>query len=201
MIEVYADIWCPFAYVGLHAALERERSAPLLIHPWPLELVNGQGLSPETTLRHVHELREQVAPDLFADFRVDRFPSTTLPALALVMAGYRVDAARGEALSVALREALFEEGRDIADDTTLGEIARAHDVQVTPADDAEVLTQYRAGQVRGVKGSPHFFCGDTDAFCPTLDITRDATDHLLLRANAARLDAFLDACALDAADH
>ena len=40
----------------------------MFIHPWPLELVNGRPLDPQVTLRHVQELREQVAPDLFADF-------------------------------------------------------------------------------------------------------------------------------------
>ena len=48
-IEVYADVWCPFAHVGLHYVVERRsalgRGDVLLdIRAWPLELVNGAPL-------------------------------------------------------------------------------------------------------------------------------------------------------------
>ena len=54
VLEVYADIWCPFAYVGLHCVAarrsERGRDDVLLdIRAWPLELVNGAPLDPDTT--------------------------------------------------------------------------------------------------------------------------------------------------------
>jgi hypothetical protein len=48
-LEVYADIGCPFAHVGLRAAIhERSRlgrdDVKLVIPAWPLELVNGAPL-------------------------------------------------------------------------------------------------------------------------------------------------------------
>jgi predicted DsbA family dithiol-disulfide isomerase len=205
-LEVYADIWCPFAHVGLRAArLERDQlgrsEVKMFIHPWPLELVNGRPLDPEVTLRHVQELREQVAPDLFADFNVATFPSSTLPALALAADAYRRDAGTGEAVSWALRDALFESGRDVSDPAVLGEIARrfslAHDA--TSQTDA-VVEEWHLGQIRGVKGSPHFFCGAHEAFCPTLDIDRDERGGLTLRNSEGQLASFLEACFNDGPD-
>jgi hypothetical protein len=45
-----------------------------------------------------------------------------------------------------------------------------------------------------VKGSPHFFCGRTEAFCPTLDIERDGDGHVVLQRNSQQLTLFLDEC-------
>ena len=199
-IEVFADIWCPFAHVGLHAARrERERwgrdDVTLLIRPWPLELVNGVALDSGVTGRHVRELRDQVAPELFAGFDEASFPSSTLPALAMVVDAYDQDVTTGEALSWALRDELFEFGRDISNPDVLAEMASRFGLD----DDAtahidEVEIEWRHGQSRGVKGSPHFFCGTHDAFCPALDISRDDEGDLSLRTNADRLTSFLDEC-------
>ncbi len=46
------------------------------------------------------------------------------------------------------------------------------------SDRAAVLADWHEGQRRGVLGSPHFFCGDTDVFCPSLDITKDPVEGL-----------------------
>ena len=199
-IEIYADIWCPFAHVGLRAARrERERLARadvvFVIRPWPLELVNGRALDPEVTARHVRELREQVAPELFSDFDVDTFPATTLPALSLALAAVEQDPATGESVNWALRDALFEEGRDISDVAVLEDIS--HRFGVDPdwgLDTSSVELEWRRGQERGVQGSPHFMCADRDAFCPALDISRNETGDLSLHANVDGLHAFLDAC-------
>jgi len=56
-----------------------------------------------------------VAPDLFAGFDPERFPMSSLPALALGAAAYKSDLQHGERVNLALREALFEEGRDLTD--------------------------------------------------------------------------------------
>jgi len=199
-IEVFADVWCPFAHVGLRAARrERERSGrddvTFVIRPWPLELVNGVALDPAVTARHVRELREQVAPELFADFDESAFPTTTLPALALAIAAYEHDVATGEAVSWALRDALFEFGRDVSDPDVLAALARSFGLGEDAATrTASVEAQWHQGQARGVKGSPHFFCGAHDAFCPTLDISRLEGGDLSLRDNADRLTTFLDVC-------
>lgn len=198
-IEVFADIWCPFAHVGLREA-RRVRDASgrddvtFLIRPWPLELVNGVGLDPQVTARHVHELREQVAPELFIGFDQNSFPRSTLPALALVSAGYDRDVATGEALSWTLRDALFESGLDISDPGLLLEVAESFDLGDHEVGSETIETQWHQGQARGVKGSPHFFCGTHDAFCPALDISRDELGDLTLRTNAQRLSAFLHEC-------
>ena len=89
------------------------------VRAWPLELVNGAPLDPALTAEHANELREQVAPNLFRHLDVNRFPSSTLDALALANRAYRTDLQVGERVSFALRDALFEEGRDISDRGTL----------------------------------------------------------------------------------
>ena len=127
VIEVYADVWCPFAHVGLHYVVERRsalaRGDVLLdIRAWPLELVNGAPLDPDITASHVRELRSQVAPHLFGGFNPKHFPTTSLPALACVHAAYRQDLKTGEAMSLALRDALFEEGLDISRPEVLSDL-------------------------------------------------------------------------------
>jgi 2-hydroxychromene-2-carboxylate isomerase len=131
VIEAFADIWCPFAHVGLRCVVER---------------------------------RAQLK---------------------------REDAA----VSVALRNALFENGVDISDPDTLSDIVRAEGVgSFDAADKQAVLADWHEGKGRGVKGSPHFFCGDADAFCPSLDIFKDGTGHLEVKRNMGVLDAFLESC-------
>ena len=200
VIEVYADIWCPFAHVGLGAVVRRRdqlgrSDVGLRVLAWPLELVNGTPLDPKATAEHVRVLRTQVAPDLFTHFDPDHFPRTTLPALALVAAAYRRDDTTGEAVSLALRNALFEYGHDISHPDLLANMAIQHGVDAPTADDEKAVSaQWHHGESLGVKGSPHFFCGDADAYCPSLDISKDETGHLLLQRNLAVLDGFLLEC-------
>ncbi len=200
MIEVYADIWCPFAHVGLRRLVRRRDQigrddVVLRVRAWPLELLNGAPLDPRATAEHVDVLRAQVAPDLFAGFDADHFPGTTLPALALAAAAYRHSDSVGEAVSLALRDALFEEGRDISSAEVLGSVADAHGVgDVGDQDDESVRREWREGQSRGVKGSPHFFCGKEEAFCPALVITKDERDEIHIRRNTALLEAFMATC-------
>ena len=85
VIEVYADIWCPFTHVGLRTVVRRRNElgradVAIRVRSWPLELVNGAPLDADATAAHVEELREQVAPNLFMGFDPNRFPRTTLPA-------------------------------------------------------------------------------------------------------------------------
>ena len=199
-IEVFADIWCPFAHVGLRAIQEqRARSGrtdvAIWVRAWPLELVNGAPLDPTVTWEHAGELREQVAPELFRHLDVDRFPSSTLEALALVNEAYRTDFGVGERASFALRDALFEEGRDISDDAVLESLANDLSVDMPDeSDHASVLADWREGVRRGVLGSPHFFCGGTDVFCPSLDITKDAIEGMSIVRDVSRLTEFLTRC-------
>lgn len=200
VIEVFADIWCPFAHVGLRA-IESQRARAgrsdvvIRVRAWPLELVNGAPLDPVVTKEHADDLRSQVAPDLFADLDVDRFPTSTLEALALANRAYRIGPLLGERVSFALRDALFERGRDISDPVTLE--ALAHDLGVVmpdQSDHAAVLADWDEGRRRGVLGSPHFFCGDDGVFCPSLDITKDRVEGLSVVRDVSRLAAFMEQC-------
>jgi predicted DsbA family dithiol-disulfide isomerase len=200
VIEVYADIWCPFTHVGLRTVARRRKllerdDVTIRVRAWPLELVNGAPLDPAVTEEHVNALREQVAPDLFTHFDAEHFPRTTLPALALAVAAYGRGDRIGEAISFALRDALFEEGQDISCADVLGGLATSHGLGATgPREDNAVLAEWHDGQSRGVEGSPHFFCGEVESFCPSLDISRDHGGHLLLRRDTKALDAFLAQC-------
>ena len=199
VIEVFADVWCPFAHVGLRLIRdERDRGGrtdvPIVVRAWPLELVNGGPLDPAKARHHADDLRGQVAPGLFADV-ADPFPTTSLPALALAARAYRIDAATGERVSFALREALFEGGVDIGDVDELAALAERMDVPMPDEQDhAQVLADWHEGQARGVQGSPHVFCGtDGGAFCPSLRIERDAQAHLTITDEHDRLAALVGA--------
>lgn len=200
VIDVYADILCPFAHVGLRAVVRRRDAlgradVVMRIRAWPLELVNGEPLDVTTTARHVEELRKHVASDLFEHFDSDTFPQTSLPALALATAAYRRDDKVGEAVSLALREALFERGRDISDPDVLADVAVTFGVAYpTPEDERAVRAEWHEGEARGVSGSPHFFCGQVEAFCPSLDISTDNDGGLQIRRNIEALDALLAEC-------
>jgi len=200
VIEVFADIWCPFAHVGLRA-IEEERAradstdVAIRVRAWPLELVNGAPLDPGLTKEHADDLRNQVAPDLFAHLDPDRFPTSTLGALALANRAYQTDLGLGELVSFALRDALFEEGRDISDPVILEHLA--HDLGVDMPDESDragVLADWDEGRRRGVRGSPHFFCGGTDVFCPTLDISKDPVEGLSVVRDVSRLTEFVERC-------
>jgi predicted DsbA family dithiol-disulfide isomerase len=200
VIEVYADIWCPFTHVGLRTVVRRRSElgradVAIRVRSWPLELVNGAPLDVDATAAHVEELREQVAPNLFAGFDPNRFPRTTLPALALASAAYRKDDGTGEAVSLALRDALFEKGRDISRPDFLTNLAQTYGLNDGDAADVgEVLADWHQGESRGVKGSPHFFCGDVEAFCPSLIITKDEVGRVHIERSVEPLDAFLEEC-------
>ena len=200
VIEVFADIWCPFAHVGLRAIEEQRARADrsdvtIRVLAWPLELVNGAPVDPHTAKEHAEDLRTQVAPDLFSHLDLDRFPTSTLDALALANRAYRTDLQVGERVSFALRDALFEVGRDISDPVTLEYLD--HDLGVVMPDESDraaVLADRDEGKRRGVLGSPHFFCGDTDVFCLSLDIAKDPVEGLSVVRDVSRLTAFVERC-------
>lgn len=195
-IEVYADIWCPFAHVGLRVVDEqRGQHRPdvgLIVHAWPLELVNGVAMDPAGARRHANELRDQVAPTLFADLDVDHFPASTLEALALVARAYRHGNSKGTEASFALRDALFEHGQDISDPIVLATVAAGLGIDLPDEHDRQaVLDDWRTGQERGVLGSPHFFAGDANVFCPSLAISKDEHGELTIATDRRKLDEFL----------
>lgn len=199
VIEVFAELGCPFTHVGLRRLVERRSTdgrddLVLRVRAWPLELVNGAPLDPALIDEEVADLREQVAPDLFARFDPAQFPTSSLPALDLAAAAYERGLQEGERASLLLRDALFERGRPVGDPDVLEEIAAAVGIPV-PGDEARalVLADWHEGQARGVIGSPHFFVGDDSWFCPSLDIKR-VDGRLLIRSDPHAFEAFIDHC-------
>lgn len=195
LLEVWADVTCPFTHVGLHRiADERDRHGRddlhLRVRAWPLELVNGVPMDAHATARKVAALRGSVAPDLFGGFDEGAFPVSTLPALALTEAAYRVGPEAGERAALIVRDLVFEEGRDVGDPAVLAAAARAFGVEVTDADVAHVQAEYAVGRTRGVQGSPTFFVGEQGFFCPTLDITK-VGDSLEVEFDRDGFDAFV----------
>jgi len=197
-IEVFADVCCPFTHLGLRRLLDRRRDLGreepmLLVRAWPLELVNGAPLDAELIGEEVDELRRQVAPDLFRGFEQSAFPPSSMPAFALAAVAYQRDLATGEAVSVELRAALFEEGCNIADPAVLATIAARHGLRASDEGiHRRVLDDWHEGQARGVVGSPHFFLVTGDFFCPTLDIAR-VDGHLRITTDDDSLASFVDA--------
>lgn len=202
IVEVFADISCPFTHVALRHLVEFRATigrpdVRFVVRAWPLELVNGQPLDGEFVADEIVDLQEQVAPDLFGGFRAECFPVTTLPALRLTHAAYGVGIDTGEEVALALRDHLFERGHDVADADVLADIARTH--HVTWANSAQhsepdpVEVDWAEGQARGVKGSPHFLGPGVDSFCPTLEIERQG-EHLRIAFDASRFEAFTRAC-------
>jgi predicted DsbA family dithiol-disulfide isomerase len=198
-VDVFADVVCPFTHVGLRRFMARRAQlgteAPRLhVRAWPLELVNGAPFDPAYVAHHVDELRRQVSPELFAGFTPEAVPRTSMPAFELVAQAYTVDDATGEAVSLAVRTALFEDGLDVTDPAVLATIGDAHGVG-TPGGEARarVAADFEEGQRRGVQGSPEFFLGTRGYFCPGLDIERIG-DDLVIAPATERFEAFLDDC-------
>jgi predicted DsbA family dithiol-disulfide isomerase len=192
-VEVFADITCPFTHVGLKRVIEHvaeiDHPIDVIVRAWPLEWVNGTALDAAAVVMKAGVLHDQLGVNDFTGLREDRWPSTTIPALELAAAAYAIDAATGLAVSVALREAVFEEGRDVSDPDVLAEIAAAHRVTEREVGNA-VRADYDNGLARGVSGSPHFWVGSDDFFCPSLDIGHDADNHLTARFDPEGLAQF-----------
>jgi predicted DsbA family dithiol-disulfide isomerase len=200
VLEVFADVCCPFTHVGLRRFVEQRsnRARPdvvLRVRAWPLELVNGTPLDPAFVAEEVEELRAQVAADLFVGFDQGAFPASSLPAMALAAAAYEHSDAAGERVSLALRRALFDEGHDVSDPAVLAQVATEAGLDLPQEpDDTSIRADWAEGVERGVQGSPHFFVSDHDDgfFCPSLDISRNDAGHLTIKSNPQELTSFFD---------
>ena len=198
-VEVFADVVCPFAHVGLRRFVAfREATGSTLpvlrVRAWPLELVNGAPLETALNAQHIDELREGVAPDLFHGFDRDAPATSSVPALALVAAAYALDDTTGECVSLAVRDAFFEEGLDISDATVLDQIASAEGVTLqSPETEHVVLEDFEEGKRRGVRGSPEFFVNGQGWYCPSLHIEK-VGDRLNIEPDIDSIEAFLAEC-------
>ena len=192
MIEVFADVWCPFAYVSLRRVLQARADGRfdegVLVRAWPLELVNGKPLDPAKVAEEIIELRRTVDPGAFLGFDEENFPKTTLPALRLSSAAYATDPATGERVAMELRERLFEHGEDISDDAVLAAVAEAYGVD--PSRGARPEDEWDEGKRRGVQGSPHYFTDGGGFFCPSMDIKK-VDGHVRVSPDVDGFDDFL----------
>jgi len=198
IVDVYADVSCPFAHFSLRRFSERRRQAGadhvrLRVHAWPLELANGEPLEAAKATDEIADLRAQVAGDLFTGFDPAAFPSSTIRILGTATLAYHHGADIGEAVNLAIRDALFEQGRAIGDPGVLAEIAGRFDLEVPDpaAARAAVDADFAEGQRRGVTGSPYFIVDGSPFFCPTLDIERHGA-HLRIDIDDAELHRFID---------
>ena len=194
-IDVFADITCPFTHVGLKRVIEHiaEMDRPVTVHvrAWPLEWVNGSGLDVTAVEAKAKALTEQLGVDDFSGLDHGQWPVSTIQALELAAAGYARDMATRLAVRIDLRAALFEQGRNVDDPEVLAEIAARHELPVPdPGACAAVQADYDEGRARGVSGSPHFFVGQDDFFCPALDLGHDADGNLTARLDTEGLASF-----------
>jgi len=99
----------------------------------------------------------------------------------------------GEAVSLHLRDLLFEEGEDISDQRVLERVADTFQLEIGDADLRSVDVDHAEGQQQGVIGSPHFFTTTGSFFCPALDISRNAAGHLRVVADPTAFEAMMAA--------
>ncbi len=198
LIDVFAEVTCPFAHFSLRRFVDERRLAGadhvrLRVHAWPLELVNGEPLGAEKVAGEIADLRSQVADDLFTGFKAPAFPATTIPVLGAASLAYDRGTDVGEAFNLAIRDALFEQGRAIGAPDVLAEIAARYDVSIPAAVTARAAVEadLAEGRRRGVVGSPHFFVDGRPFFCPMLDVARQG-EHLRIDVDDAELVAFLE---------
>jgi predicted DsbA family dithiol-disulfide isomerase len=171
-VEVFADITCPFTHVGL-------------------KRVVGEGLDVDAVEAKAQALAEQLGVDDFHGLRHDRWPATTIPALNLAASGYERDADTGLAVSLAVRAALFEEGLDVGEPSVLAAIADRHGLPAPAVEACDaVRSDYELGRRRGVTGSPHFWVGEENFFCPALDLGHDQDGNLTARLDTDGLARF-----------
>jgi hypothetical protein len=147
----------------------------LRVWAWPLEWVNGRPLDAEFIAEEIDDLRAQLPVDEFAGFRQDAFPESFVPSMALAAAAYAQDLRLGESVSLALRTALFEQGRDVSDPAVLTDVAVA--CGFDPDSVADAIA--------------HFFSPGGSFFCPSLDIARTDEGHLRMTVDRAGFDAFV----------
>jgi predicted DsbA family dithiol-disulfide isomerase len=220
-VEVFSDITCPFTHVGLERVIAAIAASgvdvDVHLRAWPLEWVNGAPLDRAAVEAKAAILTDRLGVHSFEGLEGVAWPATTIPALELTAAAYAIDPASGLAVGLALRAALFREGRDISDPAVLAAIAVEHGLDPPSRDltslglqsldrqsldlggDAATRRDYAEGQRRGVRGSPHYWAGDDDFFCPALVIGHDGDGPLTADFDPSGLTSFLTAAIGDAA--
>ena len=110
--------------------------------------------------------------------------------MSLVAAAYHQGIDAGEHASLVLRDAMFEQRTDIADPSKLERIASELGIPRLLDHVPEVIGDWYEGRRREVIGSPHFFIGDADFFCPSLHIEM-VDGHMQIDADPSGFDEFI----------
>jgi predicted DsbA family dithiol-disulfide isomerase len=184
VIVVWSDVACPWATAALHnlrqARTRMGLDADVQLHhrAFPLELVNAR-----PTPRRIVDAEIPVVGRLAPDFGWQTwpgdpaaYPGTVLLALEAVQAAKEQSVWAAEQLDYGLRRAFFADGRPISIRSVILEVAAAcPEVDGAALEDAlddgrgrrAVITDWRAVDGAGVKGSPHLFLPDgTDVANP-----------------------------------
>jgi predicted DsbA family dithiol-disulfide isomerase len=184
-IEVWSDLLCPFAYVGL-LRLRRARArlgfdVAIEHHTFPLELFNGPHPRRGTDTEAVG--LGQIEPE--AGFRVwtaadDLYPHTVLLAAEAVHAASAQGLAAGEELDLALRRAFWTESRSISHREVILAVAGAVpqvdvDELAAALDDGrhrkDVMADFAVAQTDAIAGSPTLrFADGTTVTNPGIEV-------------------------------
>lgn len=182
-LVVYADYGCPFCYLGTIALdrLRRQREAPLSVEWRPFDLrrderegdheidpstLDGQD---EAYYEHVQANVDRLRETYDVDGMLDLAALPAVDSLHAQVASLAVRERRPDAWPAfddAIYTALWESGRDIADETILGELATDCGIDptivrnaTTDPDWRERVFEHVAEAVdRGVTGVPTFVC-------------------------------------------
>jgi len=205
-IEVFADITCPFTHVGLKRVVARLASlggdSKIIVRAWPLEWVNGVPLDADAVAMKAGVMTDQMGVTDFNGFDRAQWPESTIPALNLAAAAYEKDHNTGLAASLKLRALVFEQGMKVDDPKTLGGLAQelgiadwAYSTEPSP----QVQADYDDGTKRKVRGSPDFWVGPDEFFCPSLTIGHDDDGALTSEFDPEGLDRFIERAVADRA--
>lgn len=176
-IVMWSDVSCPWATTAVHhlhaarARLGLEQHVVLDHRAFPLELLNSR-CTPKAILDAEIPVVGALAPDFgWRMWTGDPagYPSTVLLALEAVQAAKEQSLVASDRLDLALRRALFVEGRHIGMRHVVVDVADTCPEVDGPAleaalDDGRgrraVIEQWRAVPHAGLQGSPHLFLPD-----------------------------------------
>jgi predicted DsbA family dithiol-disulfide isomerase len=175
-VQVWSDLLCPFAYVGLlrfyraRTRLGLDGAVWVEHRAFPVELFDGPHPRRATDSEVVGVGR--IEPE--AEFRLwsapdDRYPHTVLLAAEAVIAAGAQSTAAGEALDLALRRAFWTQSRTISHRQVILDVAAETgtvDVKgLTEALDegrhrADLMTDFAVAQTDAIAASPTFRLAD-----------------------------------------
>ncbi len=183
-ILVWSDIACPWATAAVHhlhatrGRLGLEGAVTLDHRAFPLELLNSR-----PTPKAIVDAEVPVVGGIARDFGFSvwtgdpaAYPSTVLLALEAVQAAKEQSLAASDRLDLALRRALFADGRHVGmRHVVLDVAARVPEVDAVALEAAlddgrgrrAVIDQWRTVPGENIQGSPHLFLPDgTDVHNP-----------------------------------